>query len=211
MLRELLNVENYMFVFIPPLKYEANPERYQTTPVLEWNGLKYVMCIVEDTKNGHLLAHLPKAKYETLDVIDTHAVIEMNTSRDVRVSPLYESMVAMWAEMQPPNHWHRDKLDADTYILTTSNGQYGAGLMMCEEILHQLYEKFECNYYVLPSSIHEVMLIPTSCHISEVDIVDIQIAATTSFKMDTPDEYLTDKVFLYDGETKTLKEVTTCQ
>lgn len=48
----------------------------------------------------------------------------------------------------------------DMYILSNSSGVNGAVSMLYEEELHNLAEKTGMDLYILPSSVHEVILIP---------------------------------------------------
>lgn len=46
------------------------------------------------------------------------------------------------------------------WIISNSSGIYGAVSMLYEENLHQLAEKLGENFFILPSSIHEVIAVP---------------------------------------------------
>lgn len=46
------------------------------------------------------------------------------------------------------------------YVLTNKKGMYGASCLLYEGVLEQLYEKFEGGFYIIPSSVNEVILIP---------------------------------------------------
>lgn len=53
------------------------------------------------------------------------------------------------------------------YVLTNESGYYGASALVQEDLLAQIGERFGADYYILPSSIHELILIPhTSDEIS---------------------------------------------
>lgn len=46
------------------------------------------------------------------------------------------------------------------YILTNNENKFGSGLIMNPDIQSMIAEKLQGDYYVLPSSIHEVLIIP---------------------------------------------------
>ena len=46
------------------------------------------------------------------------------------------------------------------YILTNKQRHYGATVMLYDGILKKVSEKIGSGYYVIPSSIHEVIVVP---------------------------------------------------
>ena len=47
------------------------------------------------------------------------------------------------------------------FVLTNESNLFGAACMLYKDLLHQLAEEAEMDFYILPSSIHEVILVPT--------------------------------------------------
>ena len=45
-------------------------------------------------------------------------------------------------------------------IVRTKCKTHGAGIMLCEDVLSEVAEKFQSDLYILPSSIHEIIAIP---------------------------------------------------
>lgn len=61
------------------------------------------------------------------------------------------------------------------YVLTTDSGINGASCVFYDGVLESIYEQFGCGFYILPSSVNEVILIPDKCagegeeeHLSEL-------------------------------------------
>ncbi len=50
------------------------------------------------------------------------------------------------------------------YVLSNKSKLNGSGCIFYHNLLHSLCEKLECDLYILPSSIHEVILIPAYDH-----------------------------------------------
>lgn len=48
------------------------------------------------------------------------------------------------------------------YVLTNSERVNGANAIVCPEVLQHVYEELGENYYIMPSSIHEVLLVKES-------------------------------------------------
>ena len=88
------------------------------------------------------------------------------------------------------------------HVLTNEEKYFGAACMFYPGLLRQISEKFNDNLYVLPSSIHECIIVPASGNhtrksLSELvtEINEIQVEET---------EFLADNAYFYNRETRTL-------
>ncbi|MCD8248840.1 MAG: DUF5688 family protein [Lachnospiraceae bacterium] len=91
------------------------------------------------------------------------------------------------------------------YVLTNMRKQYGAAYILDEEIMGQIADWLEADLIILPSSIHEAMVI------KETEIIDIELCReilrignqTQVFE----DELLSDEVYRFDRESRQLQLV----
>lgn len=82
------------------------------------------------------------------------------------------------------------------YILTNSRRCLGAICMMYPGILAKAAESFQSNLYILPSSIHECILIPESKAFPKEELEDmVEHINTTQLE---PQELLSNHVYFYD-------------
>ena len=88
------------------------------------------------------------------------------------------------------------------YVLTNNNGVNGATMMVSKNVLDSIYEEFGDNFYILPSSLHEVILIPESFSDDVEMYRDMVVDVNGSF-LEAEDK-LTDNVYHYDGITRSL-------
>ena len=86
------------------------------------------------------------------------------------------------------------------YVLTNSLRTFGACCLLYDGILEQIGDKLGENFYLLPSSIHEIIIVPESkspdedcLHEMVVDINESQVAE---------EEFLSDNVYYYNRLTK---------
>ena len=49
--------------------------------------------------------------------------------------------------------------DADIYVLHNRNGLYGASALFCQNVCDKIADLLKCNFYLIPSSIHEWILV----------------------------------------------------
>ncbi|MCI8482929.1 MAG: hypothetical protein HFH41_01150 [Lachnospiraceae bacterium] len=82
------------------------------------------------------------------------------------------------------------------YVLTNQQRVNGACCMLYQNVLHQISEQLNDNLYVLPSSIHEVILIPASTteNPQELSRIVQEINRTEV----APEEVLSDCVYHYN-------------
>lgn len=87
--------------------------------------------------------------------------------------------------------------ESPLYVLTNQEKMNGANVVMCPEALHKVYEELGEPYYILPSSIHEVMVVRES---EDFDIEKMkQIVREVNQSTVDPEDLLSFHVFRYDG------------
>lgn len=88
------------------------------------------------------------------------------------------------------------------YILTNENKLNGAAALFYPKVQEQVAEQMEGDYFVLPSSVHEVMIIPDN---GEADYRGLRaVVNEINGTQVPPDEVLTGEVYSYDKESKQL-------
>lgn len=79
-------------------------------------------------------------------------------------------------------------------VATLDCKMYGAGLLYCEEFLKTMEQKIG-TYYILPSSIHELIFVPAN--IGTKDDLEMMVREINASEV-SEDEYLADNVFEMD-------------
>lgn len=91
------------------------------------------------------------------------------------------------------------------YVLTNTDKFYGAVNMMFDSILEAIAEKLDSDYYILPSSIHECMIIPV---LEGLKIKDLhQMVHDINVKHVACEEVLGESIYCYRKEVKKLSVV----
>lgn len=101
------------------------------------------------------------------------------------------------------NQYTDEEDHPEMYVLTNQSRCNGAAALLYEKALEQAGAKIGRNFYVLPSSIHEVILLPDEGPLEPANLVkmvkeinDHDVAAT---------ERLSDTVYYYDVESRQLR------
>lgn len=120
--------------------------------------------------------------------------IKSNTGEDFLDEKWLDELISQMDEKQEKK--------IPMYVLTNKQKLYGAACMLYPEVLKKFAEKIKQDFYILPSSIHEVILVPAnagcdqqSLHEIVTDINRTQVAA---------DEILADSVYFYSKSRDTV-------
>ena len=91
------------------------------------------------------------------------------------------------------------------FVITNSMGVNGAVSMLYEEELQKLSEKVESDLYILPSSLHEVIAVPS--HLGEPEQLAEMVHEVNMTEVDLKDR-LSNQVYHYDKELRRLSLAT---
>ena len=88
------------------------------------------------------------------------------------------------------------------FVLSNKDKSFGAVWMTDAEILEKIGEKLKDNYYILPSSVHECLIVPAAVVSDERMLLEmVQEINETQVE---PEEVLADAVYQYDRGQKNL-------
>ena len=85
-------------------------------------------------------------------------------------------------------------------VVTNSIGTLGASALFCEGVMDQVAEKMNGDYFVLPSSQHELLAVPDNGDFSRADLEKMVREANRTV-VDAPDR-LSDEVYHYDQKDR---------
>ena len=85
--------------------------------------------------------------------------------------------------------------DEQTWILSSKNGVFGATAIIDDKILAEIANKLGSNLYILPSSIHECLILKSD-FTSDPKALREMVKSVNETKV-APNDYLSDSVFLY--------------
>ena len=91
------------------------------------------------------------------------------------------------------------------YVLTNSRGLYGAAAMTNQKELERFSKRINNSFYLLPSSIHEVILVPDKEDIS-IDFFSQMVKEINQTQVEAT-EVLSDSIYFYDKEIKKVRRV----
>ena len=93
------------------------------------------------------------------------------------------------------------------YVLTNTSGSLGAAALFYPDVKDKAAELIGSDYYILPSSIHEVIIVPDSAGINAKELCDMVKQANRTV-VDEKD-ILSDNVYHYSRDERRLDKVST--
>ena len=85
------------------------------------------------------------------------------------------------------------------YVATNKAKLYGASVILYPDFLGKIAERLESDLYLLPSSIHEVLLLPKS-YVSNPDTLNTMMREVNASAV-APIDFLSDHYYVYSRET----------
>ncbi|XCP83453.1 DUF5688 family protein [Roseburia hominis] len=185
---------------------------YPFENILSFPKVKDKICyqLIQKTTNRQLLDQVPHDDY--LDLAVVYYILLENTdfgdaTLTVRNEHLHRWNVAQEevAEAARRNTPHLLPLSmypmvGHLHILTNNARSLGAAAILYPNALEHAYEMLGENFYILPSSIHEVILIPESHGIRRTQL-DVMVKEVNANELE-PSEVLSEHVYYYSGKEK---------
>lgn len=181
---------------------EANRELLKEIPYIPYLDMAvifYVLLEVNAYGTASVLIQNEHLKMWGIDARQLEEIAKMNTPRLLRYE--FQSVQAVIEELS--GEYQVPEIDESMYVLSNEIRSFGAAVILYEKRLRNIGMLLRQNYYVLPSSIHEVIIIPES-EVPCRKLLDDMVAEMNEFHMD-PEEILTNHAYYYDRKTDKLK------
>lgn len=173
---------------------------------------KYLQTVVHQIIPDCNLAIIPDIRWEkdtgSFTSVVTHSLAEMNKYDEAEViraafeaartcdpPKLFSLSEAVFAGYEATNLLDTSaSIKPDMLVLTSQSGQFGAYAMLLPDVLDTIYKKVG-SFHILPSSRHELIIVPDLMGIPEIDLIEMVQAANASVV--TVDDFLSSDIFSY--------------
>lgn len=143
--------------------------------------------------------------------ISEEQMFQMALQNTRRMYPMYtENMTSMLLRIFQDKESPEEILETgkNMYVISNEMHRNGAVCLLYEEYFRELAEKLDSDLYILPSSIHEVIAVPTK--LDEVDpAILVDMVKSINDKKVAPEDRLSNSIYLYsrkDGKISILAE-----
>lgn len=198
--------EKIMFKLI---NYELNKEQLRDIPHIRFLDLAIVFYILiavnKDIGNATILIHKSHLDFWKITEQDLYQIATGNTCCTLR--PKIQNMDEILRDLSDPAGKSGPCLsgedDVRMHVLTNQYNLFGAACMLYSGILKSFAERYESDLYILPSSIHEVILIPAKDDSSLSDLSEMvrEVNRTQLHE----DEVLSDHAYYYSLEEDSIR------
>ena len=170
---------------------EKNTELLRDMPYVRWNDLAVIFYYeIGDGQAQIQINNRHLALWEeTVETLYQDAMENMKNSVPDELFPLSDLIgrkASSWMGEEPP-----------IYVLTNSTGRYGAAAMLYTGKIRELADSTGSDLVILPSSLHEVLLVPD---LEEKRQTYRETVGGVNRTVLEPEEVLSDNIYLYSRE-----------
>lgn len=190
---ENMDIQNNIFLKL--INFEKNKDVLAKCPYIKYKDLAITFRIlVKSDDSGIASACMTNRELHMLnmDIDSLYNVAKENTRR--LFPPVLQKLDEMMFGKYSDGGGRSQGMDL--YVLTNNQGINGAVYMSYEDIICD-FAKEHGSFYILPSSIHEVILLPREQDEEREELSEMVMEINRYVVTDT--EYLSDNVYFYDS------------
>lgn len=203
-------------LFIRLIHYEKNADNLEDAVYLKCLDLAAVIYVLtESSEDGVKSFQLPKHIWDTLELGTIEAYFPELVENTKRLFP--ETMACISAEeseesvlgrkvMTVTIRWMEQEEELQSgrlYAVTNRRKINGAAVLLYPELLKEIGERYGGGYYVIPSSVHEVLLLKDTGE-ERVEELNAMVRTVNETHV-APEERLSDHVYYYSVSEEELQ------
>jgi hypothetical protein len=186
-------------VYMVLVNYEKNKETLKKCPYLSFLDLAVMFRYVVSEENNCLASGLVRKLEQdlwglTTEELYNRAVENTKKKWPVTLMKLTDKLKEIKPDEMVP--------ECNLYVMTNSTNSNGSIYMTDRDVLDDFAEKMSSNFYIIPSSVHEVILYPDDEMLSKEQLQEMVSEVNRYVLSDV--EYLSDSVYYYDRDKKVI-------
>lgn len=194
------------------IHYESNKEFLKEVPWIPYLDLAIVFyCLLSKTptENASVLIRNEHLSLWDVSVGELLSLAEKNTP--FLLSSCCDSLAELLLPLmeQLPLQEKKDTSNAlisssnvPMYVLTNHQRFQGACCILYDHVLKEIADRLDCDLYILPSSVHEVILMPAT--VTESVLSLSQMVCEINQAEVASDEILSDHIYYYHRDTDSI-------
>ena len=192
-------------IFHKVINYEKNLELLKDVPYFRWHDLAVVFYYeMEEASFGKasILLHNSHLAMWGQSADGIYRIAQQNMKQ--KMPELLIPMQKLINELREEGMEIKEP-EVKLYILTNREKMFGASAMLYSEKIKELADSFGSDLLILPSSTHEVMLLPDDSD-HKYDFYKEMVYAVNTTQVD-PEEILSFNLYRYDRQKGEIEEV----
>ena len=182
---------------------EQNAEYLKGKPHIEFADLSAIYYIDLGTDEcgsmTTVISDYLLSQYE-VSVEELHQTAIRNMASNARFSTMFEVLTEIMSDNIPADALC--EADDMMFVLSNKNKINGASMLLCPSVMDMITEKVGKDYYLLPSSIHEALVVPDRPDM-EVDSLASMVREVNATQV-AKEEQLSDHVYRYNYDNHSL-------
>lgn len=191
---------------------EKNKELLKEVPWIPYLDLAIVFyCLLSKspTENASVLIRNEHLSYWNVTLHDLFTLAQKNTP--FLLSSCCDSLAELLLpalqqlplqEQKETKHAFSSASAVPMYVLTNQQRFLGACCILYDNVLKEIADRLDCDLYILPSSIHEVILMPTT--VTESALALSQMVCDINQSEVAIEEVLSDHIYYYHRNTDSI-------
>lgn len=190
------------------VNYDRNEQLLSEAPHIRWQDLAITfrwiayrdeIGLASSLVTNELMKRWEVSKEELWDVARNN----MQKQFPVTCIPMEELLLQLNYNYSVPDKGEEE--GCRMYVLTNSQKLNGAGSIFYPGVLERFGEEHSKDFFLLPSSIHEMILIPAVRGIVEEDLQEI--VRYTNQEVLAKGDFLSDHVYYYERKSKQIRQI----
>jgi len=185
------------------VNYDRNKDLLSKVPHIRYLDLAIIFnCFVESLIDGYatILIYHHHLSYWNISTEELYHLAMKNTPRllPYHLQNMNDILVELLNTEQPD--WMNETFEPiPMYVLSNISKLHGSGCILYEDLLFQISQSLDSDFYILPSSIHEVLLIPVE-HANSYAELSSMVREINNTQL-SREEVLSDRVYFYSRHT----------
>lgn len=191
---DLHNIKDRIFLRL--VNYNKNKQMLEEVPYIPFFDLAVTFrYLVKQDEEGIASAILKNRELEELglNLEELYRLARKNTERLFPYDLMLMGEMLSFDESKYPN----------MYVLTNKRRVNGATYMIYQNVLSDFADRVAENFYIIPSSIHELLLVPEG-DMPDIDTMKQTISYVNEHAVSEMD-YLSDSLYYYDRDKRIIK------
>lgn len=191
-------------IFYKLINFDKNRRLLEDVPYFRWHDLAIVFYYAMEEElvgKASITIHCQHMKMWGQSADSLYRTAKQNMQDGM--PELLISMPELLAQMTGVPMQREDEIPM--YVLTNQDKLYGAAALLYSEKMNKLAERMGCDLLILPSSIHEVLLIPDD-HQKGYDFY-IKMVDEVNRTQVEPEEVLSYKLYRYSRKKAEIEEI----
>lgn len=183
---------------------EKNKEMLENIPHTEMENLSVVYQLRVDVGDEHGSIVVRNEMLEAWGISKDQLHMDASINAEKIDRPTFRSMADTLRDMMGDSFDMLGPIDAPPmYVASVESSINGAGVLAYPGFKDEVAEKLGENYYIIPSSVHEVLILPDNM-VESYQMLEGMIGDVNNSVLNAED-YLSDNAYHYDAETKTFE------